>query len=141
MRARAFAFTITTLLFGAFVLCVHASSSSSWEEHRAIAEETYALLEPCLKFSDNRVFNFEYPKDAVAHYQELLQISAQYRGIEPHKKDSYGLPERLEPANAKIHNKHKQSYVNGDFNISYVSLRGYYSILWVSYFMWSGLVY
>eukprot|EP01041_Mallomonas_annulata_P012300 gene12300-25861_t len=57
-------------------------------------EQTYSKIIPCLK-KGKEILNttdWHYPLDAEAHYQYLLTLTAQWRGVEPHVYSGYGGP-------------------------------------------------
>jgi len=56
----------------------------------ARAKRTYQTLQSCLRF--DREYNLQYPKDAEAHYKELLQRTSIYRGHKPHKGGNFQGP-------------------------------------------------
>jgi hypothetical protein len=72
-------------IFFVFKICA-AKVDEDFENKAAL---TYKTLKSCIRFADTRRFSFKFPKDAQKHYDELMTITEQFRGLSPHKKNSY----------------------------------------------------
>ena len=83
-----------------------------------VARHTYDTVFPCLKGSaDQSSSRFALPNDAFAHYEQLMQVTAQFRGLAPHKKDPYDDMESsaldVSNRNTSSSSRHRQGHRQG----------------------------
>jgi len=57
---------------------------------RAVAKRTYTTLAPCVRTGKRtRAAQWNFPSDALEHYAQIMNITKPFRGMVPHRKDSY----------------------------------------------------
>jgi hypothetical protein len=79
-------FLLTTPFIFVGLLSISRSSKESKDPFQIIVEETYKKVIPCLRLGAtlNGQYPLRYSDDLEAHYNDMLEATAPFRGLPPH---------------------------------------------------------